>query len=87
MTPTEISTSVSNDGLADLEPVVEDEDIATLKGMIEEHYRHTGSGPAAKILADWDSALSKFKKIMPRTIAECWKNGSSEGRQAGSWKP
>ena len=74
-----------NDGLADLEPVVEDEDIATLKGMIEEHYWHSGSGPAAKILADWDSALSKFKKLCPGTIAECWKNGSSEGRQAGSW--
>ena len=55
-----------NDGMADLEPVAEDEDIATLKGLIEEHYRHTGSGPAAKILADWDSALAKFKKIMPR---------------------
>ena len=73
-----------NDGLADLEPVVEDEDIATLKGMIEEHYRHTGSGPAAKILADWDSALSKFKKIMPRDyrrVLEERKQRGSAGRE------
>ena len=55
-----------NDGMADMEPVVEDEDIATLKGLIEEHYKHTGSGPAGRILAEWSSALSKFKKIMPR---------------------
>ena len=55
-----------NDGMADSEPVVDAEDVATLKGLIEEHYRHTGSGPAARILADWDSALPKFRKIMPR---------------------
>ena len=55
-----------NDGMADLEPVVEDEDIATLKGLIEDHYKYTGSGPAGRVLADWSSALSKFKKIMPR---------------------
>ncbi len=55
-----------NDGMADLEPVMEDEDIATLKGLIEEHYKYTGSAPAGRILADWSLALSKFKKIMPR---------------------
>ena len=55
-----------NAGMADLEPVVQRDDIITLKGLIEEHYSHTGSSPAAKILADWDSALPKFKKIMPR---------------------
>ena len=55
-----------NDGMADLEPVVARDDIITLKGLIEEHHSHTGSGPAARILADWDAALPKFKKIMPR---------------------
>ena len=55
-----------NDGMADLEPVVDRDDIITLKGLIEEHHSHTGSGPAARILADWNLALSKFKKIMPR---------------------
>ena len=55
-----------NDGMADLEPVVQRDDIITLKGLIEEHHSHTGSDPAARILADWNSALPKFKKIMPR---------------------
>ena len=55
-----------NDGLADLEPVADKQDIVTLKGLIEEHLMHTGSKPASLILADWDAALAKFKKIMPR---------------------
>ena len=55
-----------NDGLADLEPVTGEADVAILKEMIEEHHRHTGSHPAGKILGDWESHLPKFKKIMPR---------------------
>ena len=55
-----------NDGMADLEEVSNRDDIITLKDLIEQHYSHTGSGPAGRILADWDSALPKFKKIMPR---------------------
>ena len=55
-----------NDGLADLEPVADKQDIVTLKGLIEEHLMHTGSKPASLILADWNVALAKFKKIMPR---------------------
>ena len=55
-----------NDGMADLEKVSNRDDIITLKELIEQHFNHTGSGPAERILADWDSALPKFKKIMPR---------------------
>ncbi len=55
-----------NDGMADLESVVNRDDITTLKSLIEEHHYHTGSEPAAQILGEWDSALSKFKKVMPR---------------------
>ena len=55
-----------NDGLAELEPVVDKQDIVTLKGLVEEHHMHTGSKPASRILENWDVVLSKFKKIMPR---------------------
>ncbi len=55
-----------NDGMADLEAVSDPEDIATLRGMIEDHLRYTGSAPAEKLLADWDTALVQFKKVMPR---------------------
>ena len=55
-----------NPGLADLEHVTEQEDISTLRRMIEEHSMHTGSVPARRILDQWDISLSRFKKIMPQ---------------------
>ena len=55
-----------NDGMADMEKVTDPEDIAILKGLIEDHKKYTGSAPATEILADWDAALKRFKKIMPR---------------------
>ena len=55
-----------NPGMADLELVIDSEDIATLRQMVEEHYKRTGSGPAKAILDDWSQALPRFKKIMPR---------------------
>ena len=55
-----------NDGLADLEYLSDPEDIALLRQLIEDHLEHTGSAPARKILADWDSSISRFRKVMPR---------------------
>jgi glutamate synthase domain-containing protein 3 len=55
-----------NSGMADLELVTDLEDIATLRQMIQEHHKTTGSRPAKAILDDWDQALPRFKKIMPR---------------------
>jgi glutamate synthase domain-containing protein 3 len=55
-----------NSSMADLEPVTNPEDVATLQTMIKNHMRHTHSGLAERILEEWDQALSKFKKVMPR---------------------
>jgi glutamate synthase domain-containing protein 3 len=55
-----------NPGMADLEAVTDTQDISTLRSMIEAHAQHTGSSPAKRILAQWDDALPRFKKIMPR---------------------
>ena len=55
-----------NPGLADLEPVTGSQDISTLKHMVQEHLAHTGSSSAQRILARWDEALRRFKKVMPR---------------------
>jgi glutamate synthase (ferredoxin) len=46
--------------------VLDDEDLATLKGMIENHAINTKSTRAAKILADWDKQRGKFVKVMPK---------------------
>lgn len=40
-------------------------DEARLKGLIERHLHYTGSGPAARVLKDWDRYLGKFVKVMP----------------------
>ncbi|NQW00641.1 MAG: glutamate synthase subunit alpha, partial [Rhodospirillales bacterium] len=40
-------------------------DAQRLRGVIEDHLRHTGSVQAKIILDDWGTQLPKFKKIMP----------------------
>jgi glutamate synthase (ferredoxin) len=45
---------------------LDDEDIATLKAMIENHAINTKSARAAGILAGWDKFLPKFVKVMPK---------------------
>ena len=55
-----------NDGMADLEDLTEPEDIELLRGLLAEHLERTGSGPAQRILDDWNSNVAKFRKVMPR---------------------
>lgn len=49
----------------DLEAVEGEEDINELKGLVERHQQFTESAVAASLLADWDSSLKKFVKVMP----------------------
>jgi len=39
-----------------------------LKARIEEHYRHTASPLAAKLLSEWDQAVSQFWHIVPHEV-------------------
>jgi glutamate synthase domain-containing protein 3 len=55
-----------NDGMADLENLVEPEDIDLLRGLLVEHLERTGSGPAWRILDDWQASIGEFRKVMPR---------------------
>ncbi|ADU28192.1 Glutamate synthase (ferredoxin) [Ethanoligenens harbinense YUAN-3] len=54
-----------NTEMVDLGPV-EGEDADTLRGMLEKHAAFTGSARAKAMLADWDVALAKFVRVMPR---------------------
>ena len=54
-----------NQEMVDLEPVLEEEDRATLRGLIQEHLECTGSTKARTILQGWDEVLPKFVKIFP----------------------
>jgi glutamate synthase (ferredoxin) len=44
---------------------LDDEDVATLKAMVENHAINTKSTRAATILKSWDKFLPKFVKVMP----------------------
>ena len=41
-------------------------DDETLKGLIQRHLLYTGSERAREILADWDEAVKRFVKVMPK---------------------
>jgi len=55
-----------NLAMVDLEPLVEPEDEATLKRLIESHQKYTGSRRAAEILAAWSQYRAKFVKVFPK---------------------
>ncbi len=73
-----------NKALVSLETVSEDNDIAELKAIIEEHAEATGSEKAKRILADFEHYLPFFKKVIPHdyakiqsTVRELEKSGTS----------
>ncbi|MCW5830753.1 MAG: glutamate synthase large subunit [Deltaproteobacteria bacterium] len=41
------------------------EDEASVKKLVEQHQKHTGSDVAARVLRDWASLRGKFVKVMP----------------------
>ncbi|RMF94696.1 MAG: glutamate synthase subunit alpha, partial [Gammaproteobacteria bacterium] len=63
-----------NPGMVDLDPVEDDDDIAELRELIEQHLAFTGSEVAARVLEQWPDVLAQFVKVMPtdykRVLAE-----------------
>ncbi|XP_021729067.1 glutamate synthase 1 [NADH], chloroplastic-like isoform X1 [Chenopodium quinoa] len=55
-----------NSELVDLDKVEEEEDITSLRIMIQQHQRHTNSKLAQEVLASFDTLLPKFIKVFPR---------------------
>ena len=51
--------------MVELEQMEQQEDIAELKRLIENHHQYTDSNVAEKILVNWDDELANFKKVMP----------------------
>ena len=58
-------SSRCNPDMVGLESVVEDEDKALLRQLIEEHFNYTKSQNAQRVLDAWDDMLPKFVKVMP----------------------
>jgi glutamate synthase domain-containing protein 3 len=70
--------------MVDLEPLEAAGDIAALQDLVERHHRHTDSPVAARILEDWDRALQRFVKIMPRDYKRALARIAREQQSQGS---
>lgn len=71
-----------NTQMADLEPVTDPEDIASLQELIQNHLRYTASGKAKAVLENWDALLPKFVKVIPRDykrVLQAIKNALNAG--------
>jgi glutamate synthase (NADPH/NADH) large chain len=55
-----------NSAMVDLEPLVEPEDEAVVKRLIENHQKYTNSKRAAEILAAWPQYRVRFVKVFPK---------------------
>ena len=78
--PQQRSTSVTDFGMGD--PLYHDAE--RLRILVERHKLHTGSARAAALLDDWDNALTKFVKVMPRDYAGALKQLEAERNAAAS---
>src|SRR5207244_10304675 len=62
---------------------LEDDDVAILRALVEEHLERTGSPVAARVLESWDELLPRFVKVMPhdyqRALAELAAAGNGHG--------
>ena len=51
--------------MVELERVVEPDDIAELRELIQKHADYTQSAVAGDVLERWDETLPQFVKVMP----------------------
>jgi glutamate synthase (NADPH/NADH) large chain len=71
----------TNRELVDLGPVPADES-ATLQDLVRRHAEETGSDVATALLADWDTAMTRFTEVMPRdyrTVMEAKAKAEADG--------
>jgi glutamate synthase (NADPH/NADH) large chain len=63
-----------NLGTVELEAVEAPQDISDLLNLVEQHFKHTKSTVADRILQSWPEAIAQFVKVMPtdykRVLAE-----------------
>ncbi|MEU5879707.1 glutamate synthase large subunit [Spirillospora sp. NPDC047279] len=77
----DLVTERVNPEMVELEALTGD-DRAFLRDLVERHRAETGSTVAEGLLADWDGALARFTKIMPRDYKRVLK-AAEEARQQG----
>ena len=55
-----------NLGMVDLEPLLDIEDVETVKDLLARHIRYTQSPVAARLLVNWTASQQVFVKVMPK---------------------
>jgi glutamate synthase domain-containing protein 3 len=55
-----------NQDLVNLEQITDPDEVAEVRDLVSEHLRRTGSPVAEALLADWDAALARLVRVMPR---------------------
>ena len=76
-----------NQEMVDLEPLIEEEDVAEVRRLIEAHVRHTGSDRGEDVLARWSELQDAFVKVMPvdyrRALQEMADKAAEEAKSNG----
>ncbi|MDZ4138431.1 MAG: glutamate synthase large subunit [Erythrobacter sp.] len=78
--PTQRPRSVNDFGMGDMLR----HDAERLRILVERHQLHTGSKLAGELLANWDAALTRFVKVMPRDYAAALRKLEAERLEAES---
>jgi glutamate synthase (NADPH/NADH) large chain len=78
--PQQRTNGASDPGMGD--PLRHDAD--RIRVLLERHHLHTGSKRARALLDDFDAAVKKFVKVMPRDYAKALKQLEAERRDAAS---
>jgi len=71
-----------NLGMVELEDVVDEDDIAELKQLIELHQNYTESAVAADVLERWGETLPQFVKVMPTDYKRVLEERKSKAKEA-----
>lgn len=61
----QFTNGLCNEETIDFDPITE-ADAAELKQLITNHVAYTNSNKGKEVLADWDTYISKFVKVMPK---------------------
>ncbi len=78
--PQQRGTSVHDFGMGDMLR----HDAERLRILVERHQLHTGSAVAGELLGNWDSAIGKFVKVMPRDYKRALQALEAEREEAAS---
>ncbi len=76
--PQQRARNVEDSGMGDMLR----HDAERLRILVERHHLHTGSAKARALLDDWDNALGKFVKVMPRDYRRALKQLEAEREEA-----